>query len=147
MDDQIGYRLEALALDTNRCSQWSATAVRRRGDRRRTTSRLAATGVTVTLVGATAGTAFAVAQQPAGPHGSVSPAGQASQSQSQSPAPVPSVTSSQPTARPSSPGATAPTSSPTPTDGHRGTAAATTSSSPEAGHRGSATPTPTPTAG
>jgi hypothetical protein len=61
--DEIGPALEMLQADTARCSPLTAAVVRRRGDRRRTTVRIAASGATVTLVGATAGTAFAVAHQ------------------------------------------------------------------------------------
>lgn len=68
MVDDIAVLLEALESDSARCPVHPSSAIRRRGDRRRTAVRVAATGGTVALVGATAGTAFAVAQQPSPPH-------------------------------------------------------------------------------
>jgi hypothetical protein len=69
MVDDIAAALEALASDSARRPIHPVSAIRRRGDRRRTTVRVAATAGTVVFVGATAGTAYAVATLPSAGHG------------------------------------------------------------------------------
>src|SRR5580704_13831022 len=69
MVDDIAAALEALHSDSARRPIHPASAIRLRGDRRRTTVRVAATAGTVVFVGATAGTAYAVGQLPSAGHG------------------------------------------------------------------------------
>lgn len=57
---EVAALLESLAADTGRCAPVTASSVRRRGDRRRVAVRAMAGASTVALVGATAGTAYAV---------------------------------------------------------------------------------------
>lgn len=57
---EIASLFESLSADSRRCAPVTASSIRRRGDRRRATVRAMATGSTVVLVGATAGTAVAV---------------------------------------------------------------------------------------
>jgi hypothetical protein len=59
-ESEIASMLEALAADTHRCAPVTASVIRRRGDRRRVAVRAMASASTVALVGATAGTAYAV---------------------------------------------------------------------------------------
>lgn len=88
MADEIARALEALAADSNRWTPSSAAAVRRRGDHRRVAMRAAATGATMTVVGATAGTAAAIAGQSPSASGGIEVTGSASPS----PRPVPAST-------------------------------------------------------
>jgi hypothetical protein len=62
MDEDITRLFETLAVDSDRCGVQPVASVRRRGDRRRTAVRVAATGSTVVVVGATAGAGYALAQ-------------------------------------------------------------------------------------
>jgi hypothetical protein len=87
MADDIARALEALAQDSNRCAPTSASAIRRRGDHRRVAMRAAATGATMTVVGATAGTAVAAHQTSSG-DSRLTISGSPSPSSSPSPAPV-----------------------------------------------------------
>ena len=88
MADDIARALEALAEDSKRCAPSSASAIRRRGDHRRVAMRAAATGATMTVVGATAGTAVAVAHQTPSGDSRLTISGSPSPSSSLSPAPV-----------------------------------------------------------
>ena len=80
MAEEIARALEALAADSNRWTPSSAAAVRRRGDHRRVAMRAAATGATMTVVGATAGTAAAVADKSPSARGGIEVTGSASPS-------------------------------------------------------------------
>jgi hypothetical protein len=134
MDDDITQLLEALRTDSDRCPAHPVSVIRRRGDRRRSAVRIAAAGGTVAFVGATAGTAFAVAHQPAtnrdarvGIAGSTSP----------SPSPVPSGPSSATPSPVPSPGASTPDS---PTPSQSGPAAGTPTPARSETPRAPATP-------
>jgi uncharacterized membrane protein len=59
-DIEIAPILASLAADSHRCAPVAASVIRRRGDRRRVMVRAVATGSSIALVGATAGTAYAV---------------------------------------------------------------------------------------
>ena len=69
MVDQVGNLLESLQTDSGRCPVRPAALIRRRGDRRRAAVAVTTTGATIVLVGATAGTGYAVAHQSPSHHG------------------------------------------------------------------------------
>jgi hypothetical protein len=149
MDDDITRVLQALETDSVRCPVHPASAIRRRGDRRRVTVRVAATGGTVALVGVSAGTAFAVAQQPSPSHdmrvgiagnpGSTSHRngnqrqthkllrGEDGHAGTATPTPTPTGGASTPMTPPTPPGNTG---TPTPTGGYRGSTTPTASPTP-----------------
>ncbi len=69
MVDDIAGLLHALGTDSGRCPVHPAALIRRRGDRRRAAVAVTTTGATIVLVGATAGTGYAIAQHGPARHG------------------------------------------------------------------------------